>query len=122
MKLDWKQVLPALLLGCLIGLWAGAWMHRAALRHMRADMSDTQRLLDRFNAELKLDAGQKEAVKSILESYRAQMKALHEDSFKRFGEIRASMRGDISRLLNPEQLKRFQDIQSRWDARHKNWK
>ena len=29
---------------------------------------------------------------------------------------------DISKLLNPEQQKRFQDIQSRWDAHHKNWK
>jgi hypothetical protein len=31
------------------------------------------------------------------------------------------MRGDMAKLLNPEQQKRFQDMQARW-ARHKNWK
>ena len=122
MRLDWKQIVPALLLGCLIGIWGGAWLHRMGLRHMRANASDTQCLLDKFNSELKLDAGQQGAVKGVLESYRTQMKALHEEHSKRFGEIRASMRADIAKLLNPEQLKRFQGIQSRWDARHKNWK
>ena len=122
MRLDWKQIAPALLLGCLIGIWGGAWLHRAGLRHMRTDATDTQRLLNKFNSELKLDAGQQDAVKAVLESYRTQMKALHEEHSKRFGEIRASMRNDIAKLLNPEQLKRFQDIQSRWDAHHKDWK
>jgi len=87
---------------------------------MRTDATDTQRLLNKFNSELKLDAGQQDAVKAVLESYRTQMKALHEEHSKRFGEIRASMRNDIAKLLTPEQLKRFQDIQSRWDAHHKN--
>jgi len=122
MRLDWRQVVPALLLGCLIGIWGGAWLHRAGLRHMRTDATDTQRLLNKFNSELKLDAGQQDAVKAVLESYRTQMKALHEEHSKRFGEIRASMRNDIAKLLTPEQLKRFQDIQSRWDAHHKDWK
>lgn len=122
MRVDWRQVIPALLIGCLVGLWGGAWLHRTSLRHTRTGFSDTQKLLDRFNAELKLDAGQQDAVRAILESYRSQMKTLHEDSSKRFEEIRAAMRGDISKLLNPDQLKRFQDIQGRWDSRHKNWK
>jgi Spy/CpxP family protein refolding chaperone len=78
--------------------------------------------LDKFNSELKLDASQQDAVKAVLGSYRTQMKALHEDHAKRFGEIRAAMRADIAKLLTPEQLKRFQGIQSRWDAHHKNWK
>jgi hypothetical protein len=109
-------------LGCLIGLWGGAWLHRAALHHMRTRASDTQKLLDRVTAELKLDAGQQVAVKAVLESYRSRMKALHEENSKRFEEIRASMRGDLAKLLNPEQQRRFQDLQTRWDARHKNWK
>jgi hypothetical protein len=92
------------------------------MHHMRAGASDTQKLLDQVNAELKLDAGQQEAVKTVLESYRAQMKALHEENSRRFENIRASMRGDLAKLLNPEQKKRFQDMQERWDSRHKNWK
>jgi hypothetical protein len=109
-------------LGCLIGLWGGAWLHRAALHHARTCASDTQKSLAKLSAELKLDAGQKEAVRAVLESYRAQMKALHDGSSKRFEEIRASMRSDVAKLLNPEQQLRFQDMQARWDARHKNWK
>jgi hypothetical protein len=84
--------------------------------------SDTQKLLAKFNAELKLDAGQQDAVRAVLDSYRIRMKTLHDDGFKRFDDIRASMRGDVAKLLNPEQQKRFQDMQARWDARHKNWK
>ena len=122
MRVDWRQVVPALLLGCLLGLWGGHWLSRAAYGRMLRQGSDTQRLLNKFSSELKLDAGQQEAVKAVLESYRAQMKALHEGHAKRFGEIRASMHGDVAKLLNPEQLKRFQDMQARWDARRKNWK
>lgn len=122
MRLDWKQIVPALLLGCLIGIWGGAWLHRMGLRHMRTDASDTQRLLIKFSSELKLEAGQQDAVKAVLESYRTQMKALHEDHAKRFEEIRTSMRNDIAKLLSPEQVKRFQAIQARWDAHHKDWK
>jgi hypothetical protein len=122
MRVDWRQIVPALLLGCLIGIWGGAWLHRAALHHMRTRVSDTQQLLDRVNAELKLDAGQQVVVKAVLESYRTQMKTLHEENIKHIEEIRASMRGDLAKLLNPEQQKRFQDLQARWDSRHKNWK
>jgi hypothetical protein len=89
---------------------------------MRSGASDTQKLLDRVNAELKLDSGQQVAVRAVLESYRNRMKTLHEENSKRFEDTRASMRADLAKLLNPEQQKRFEDLQARWDARHKNWK
>ena len=113
----WKQIVPALLVGILLGLWAGALLPKAALwcRHQRG--SDADRLLNTIGAELKLDAGQKDAVKAVLETYRSQTKALHQETTAKFTQIRASMRQDVDKLLNPEQQKKFQEIQSHWDAR-----
>ena len=122
MKLEWKQIIPAVLIGCLLGLWAGAWLPTASLRRLRCGGPQTQRLLSSFNQELQLDARQQEAVKAVLESYREKTKSLHRDTAARFLEIRASMRGDVERLLTPEQRKKFQDLPARWDAQHKNWK
>jgi len=122
MRLDWRQTIPALLLGCMLGLWAGHWVTRAAHERMLRRGPDTQRLLKKFNAELKLDAKQQEAVKAVLESHSERMKALHEESLKHLEETRVSLRQDMARILDPEQQKKFQDMQARWNARHKNWR
>lgn len=109
MNLKWKQIIPALLIGCLVGLWAGFFLPKIG-RHWH-NGPDTERVLNRFTKELTLDAGQRDAVKVVLESYEGKIKSFHKD-------IRASMNTDISHLLSPEQQKKFTDLQARWEARH----
>ena len=122
MKLEWKQVIPALLIGCIVGLLAGSCLHMAALWRLHHGGSGTERLLNRFSKELKLDARQREGVKAVLETYRDKTKSLHQETSARFMDVRASMRGDIEKLLTPEQQKKFKDMQARWDPHHRNWK
>ena len=122
MKLEWKQVIPALLIGCIVGLLAGSGLHHAvAFWRIRHGGPSTERLLNKFTKELKLDAAQTEGVKAVLETYRGKAQSVHQELFSRFTDIRTSMRGDIEKLLSPEQQKRFQGMQSRWDSHHKNW-
>ncbi len=111
MNLQYKQIVPALLIGCLLGLWAGFFLPRIS-GHWHHSGLDTERLLNKFTKELQLDANQKDAAKEILESYSARIKTFHE-------EIRASMHSDISHLLSAEQQQKFDDLMKRWEARHK---
>ena len=121
MRIDWRQAVPALLLGALLGLWAGHWISRSAHEKLLSRGPDTEHVLRKFTAELALDAKQQQDFKTVLESYRGRLQALHEDSAKRFDEVRLSMRADLSKLLSPDQQKRFQEMQARWEARHKSW-
>lgn len=109
MRFDWKQVLPALLLGCLLGFWTGA-----ILGHRRAPRGP-ERMLDKFSRELRLEAGQRDSVKTVLETFRPRFDAQNE----RLLELRMDMNKEIAKLLDPEQQKRFQEMQARWEARHK---
>ncbi len=111
MNLQWKQIVPALLIGCLLGLWAGFLLPKIS-GHWRRNGLGTERLLNKFSKELSLDNAQRDAVKAVLESYSGKIKSFHE-------EIRASMNADIARLLSPEQQKKFEDLRTRWETRHK---
>lgn len=112
MRLDWKQILPALLVGCLAGFWAGA-----LLGHRRPPPK-TDRMLDKFSRELRLEAGQEESVKTILERYRPKFDALHGETDARLLELRTAMNSELDKLLQPEQQARFKELQTRWEARH----
>ena len=122
MKLEWKQVIPALLIGCIVGLLAGSGLHHAvAFWRIRHGGPSTEQLLEKFTKALKLDARQEEGVRAVLETYRGKTQSLHQELSSRFKDIRTSMRADIEKLLTPEQQKRFQEMQSRWDSHHRNW-
>ena len=112
MRLDWKQIVPALLLGSLLGLWAGAFLgHRRPPR-------GPERMLDKFSRELRLEIGQRDSVKAVLEAFRPRFDTQND----RLLELRTDMNKEITKLLNPEQQKRFQDMQARWEARHQRRK
>jgi Spy/CpxP family protein refolding chaperone len=115
MKPDWKQIVPALLIGCLLGLWTGT-----LLGHRRHAAPGAERTINKFSRDLGLDTAQRDSLKAIMESYRGKFDSLHADTTVRLSEIRAAMNEDIAKLLRPDQQQRFQDMQTRWDARHKN--
>ena len=119
MNLQWRQTLPALLLGCLLGLWAGVLLPKAA-RQWRPGAPDTGRMLNKFTTELRLDAGQKDAVKAVIDSYREQVKSIHAREEAPLAGLRAAMQDDIMKLLNPEQQRKFLEMQARWTARRKD--
>ena len=68
-----------------------------------------------------MDSRQQEAVRAVLESYRVETKALHEEVATKLAGIRGRINDDIAKQLTPEQQTKFQEMRARWDARRKTW-
>ena len=121
MRIYWKQAVPVFVLGLILGAAAGSWAHRAAFRRFAKEGPGTERMLARQSRELKLDAGQQEAVRKVLESQHAQMKALHQETAAKFEELSASFKGEVKKALSPEQQAKFEAMTARWEAHRKRW-
>lgn len=120
MRLDWKQILPALLIGCLAGFWGNTLLR--SIGHRRPSAPNVENMLEKFSAELSLDPSQKTALKIVLEQQVPRFSALRTRTDEELKEIRSSMNGEIDKLLKPEQQARFQELQARWEARHQRRK
>lgn len=118
MKIDWRRAAPIFLLGLLLGAVAGSWAQRAMMHHWRR-RPDTSRMVEKMSRELDLDAAQKDAVKTLLESGRAKLDVLHKESVAQFEAMRAATRGDIRKLLTAEQQVKFDEMTARLEARNK---
>ncbi len=78
-------------------------------------------MLGRFIKELKLTDDQKVKVRKILGSSVDQMQALRAEMHPKFKAIRGEMNREIRTVLTPEQLKRFEAMEARWEARMDRW-
>lgn len=119
MRPAWRQVVPALLIGCLIGAAAGSWCQRLTFRNFWKHGPDSQRLLSKFSRELSLDAGQKDAVKALLDAQHPKVMALHREMSAKMVSLRRETRESMRTLLNPDQQKKLDAMSARWEARHK---
>ncbi|MDD5656377.1 MAG: hypothetical protein PHF00_03885 [Elusimicrobia bacterium] len=113
MRLSWRQVIPAL----LIGLLAGTGLCRARVWRLRHHGPTEERILAKFDRELKLDASQRDAVLAVLKAHREKLAALHQETKARFEAARAAMDADIEGILKPEQRERFAAMKKRWTRR-----
>lgn len=117
MTYNWKHIAAGFLIGCIAGGAVGARFQKAAYHKFWKRGPDPERMLKKFDRELKLDAGQKAAVKAIIAGHREKMMALHDKTSTAFHDIRQSMRAEIAKVLNPEQQKIFDEMKSRWEKR-----
>jgi hypothetical protein len=83
---------------------------------------DPRHLVEKLSADLRLNESQKTAIQTVMDSNREKAKALHEESLGRFEALRASMRVDIEKVLDSNQIEKFRAIQKRWDERHDKWR
>ena len=121
MKLAWKQVVIAFMLGGCVG-FAVAKSCGPRMFHRHGDGTHfQQRLLDRFSSKLQLTPEQRTQVAAILEAKRQKMDALRAEIKPRFEEIRISTSGEIRQLLNPDQQPRFDAMETEWAARKKRF-
>ena len=119
MRLNWKPLTAAFLAGALLGVLCGAWIHKRAV-HRRANRGpDQQRFMAKLTRELDLDANQQEAVRRMIEKYRADTTALEQETSAKFDNLRMRSRAGISKLLRPEQAPKFQALTTRWDELRK---
>lgn len=85
---------------------------------------DTQQRLDRLSKRLNLSDDQKAKIKPILDDEQKQMKALHDDTATTRQDKTAKMKdlhqntlSQIRPLLNADQQKQFDDMQTKQQAR-----
>lgn len=116
MKPSWKQLLPACLVSLVLGAAISCFGMRAAMRHFRYDSA---RMFELISRELALDAGQKAAVKTILDANSLKLKALREETRGRFDALRQSMHAEIKKVLSAEQQAKFDAIVAKHEERRK---
>ena len=110
MKLAWKQIIPALLIGALAGAAAGAWCQRYAFRNFWQHGPNPSRLLAKLDREL------------TLEPRHAKVMALHGEMSAKFEAMLMETRGETRKLLNAGQQKKFDELSARWDAHRRRFK
>lgn len=121
-KLAWKQITAGIIIGFFLGGGFGAWQDRQqAARWMQfSSEQKKEQILGRFSRELKLTPDQQAQVKKILNSTYDQTQTLQAEIRPKFRAIRSEMRQEVRVLLTPEQAKRFDVMEAKWDAR-KRW-
>ena len=124
--MTWAWVRPrllavvALLLAAVGGIAVGIAIDRATSESRRLgflargtafrpppDRHPRSELLDRLDAKLDLDPGQRARIDSVLARREAEMKALRDEVRPRFDSIAARTRGELVRILTPEQRERL---------------
>jgi hypothetical protein len=116
MKIMWKQVIVALLLGAVLGLSAGRACGFKAWRH--GDSKDyQQRMLARLTSEVGLDAGQQVKVQGILDQKKVKFDALRAEMRPKFETLKKETREEIRLLLKPEQYAKFNALNAKMDEK-----
>ncbi|MFA5139410.1 MAG: hypothetical protein WC728_09275 [Elusimicrobiota bacterium] len=118
MRICWKQVIPVFVLGLVLGAAMGSWCHRAMFRKLMKGGPNSEWMLKKLGRDLELDAGQKEALKKVLDVKHEEMRAFHKETGERFRQMRASFEADIKKVLTPEQQAEFDALSIRWKTRH----
>jgi len=72
------------------------------------------RMMDDLNEELRLDPGQRDSVRAILQRHRTRMTAVWETVRPRFDSMRAQMDSEVARQLTPEQQAKYRDHVTRY--------
>ncbi len=117
MKLAWKPILVAFVIGAAIG-GIGAWWSTPDYFHKYWGRDQfSEHLLQRFNTQLRLTPEQRTQVAAILETKRQKIDALRAEMRPKFEEIRTSASAEIRQLLNPTQQQRFDQLEAEWKAR-----
>lgn len=122
MKLAWKQVIMAFVLGVAAGGIGGRW---CALEYGHKAWKGgrfEERLLQRFSRQLKLTPEQRTQVGAILEAKRQKIETLRADTRPKFEAIRSSTSAEIRQLLTPEQHARYDKIEAEQQARRERWR
>ena len=116
MKLAWKQIITAFLLGAALmalGTHACPFYRRpwGEGKHFQ------ERMLKRFDRKLNLSSDQEERLALILEQKRGKIDALRKEIRPKFEEIRNMTRTEIRQILTPEQQTKFDKMSAEWEER-----
>jgi hypothetical protein len=113
-----QAVWAAFAAGLLLGGVAGAVFAGKRASHSWKKSPDSERALRRLSSRLKLDEGQRAAVKSVLDARRDKVKTLQKETMDKMEALRVSARAEIVPLLRPDQQSRYAEMNARWEKRH----
>jgi hypothetical protein len=77
---------------------------------------DRERLVEHMRRDLNLSGGQVQQLKQIMDETDVKFKELRKQTSPAFDAVRDEMRDRIRRILNPEQVAKFNEIVRRHDA------
>lgn len=119
-KFSWTH-LVILLIGLALGL-SLSWCNKMRWHHSPMDHEKRYtRMLNHLQRKLDLNAEQKAKVGEILQTKREKIKALRSEIRPKFEELRHSANQEIRQILTPEQQKKFDQIQERWQKRRRHF-
>jgi hypothetical protein len=97
-----------------VGLYSYAWYtghwHRGSNRH---------RVIDYLQKELSLSRTQTEQLQRIIRVMDQKESDLRDHVAPQFQAIREETRAETRKILNPQQLEKFNEMVKRWDARRR---
>jgi predicted nucleic acid-binding Zn-ribbon protein len=120
------KTLKFVALVCLMAIGSMAFAQKPdhAKRGERAEMAEER--LEELTAELNLSQAQVNSIKAIHEKYKPQMQAIRQDGSltrdqakEKMQPIKKQVRDEIKAVLNPEQLKKFKEMQKEKHAERK---
>src|SRR5262245_24768761 len=115
MKLAWKQILVAFVIGAVAGVVVSPFCMESMHKRMSGHMKD--KMLSKFDRELKLTPDQKQKVSAILDSAKTKFVALKKEMRPKFDELRAATRAEIRVVLTPEQQAKFDVIADQFEKK-----
>jgi hypothetical protein len=95
--------------GIAVGAGGRALWVRYASAAAPARSHGVDRMMKELNEELRLDPGQRDTIRAILQRHRARMTAVWETVRPRFDSMRAQMDSEVTRHLTAEQQVKYRD-------------
>ncbi len=114
----WVKNSLLLLIGFLAGVAAtGITLRFCFHPHHPAGAADADRILKRLDSKLGLTADQRDKVAALLNQELPKGDALRQETDGKFKALRESFRAQMRALLNPDQIKKYDEMVAQSDAR-----
>ncbi len=119
MNLKTGQVVVAFLVGLIVGGAIGASPLRRHLKQSWDKRAPHERMVKRLSHKLDLTPEQKTKVAAIFEAKKEKIDALFAEGRPKFDKIRAETREEIRKILNPDQIKKYEELEAKMEERFK---
>lgn len=132
MKIAWIQILFSFVLGIVLGVsfdkfndchCAGGCIKsfKDEDKQWRFKHKSVKHTLERFNKELNLTAEQKIQVEKIVREKHKKTLAMRQEIRPKFQALRKSTNEELKTILNPDQQKKLDALDTKMEAKHKKW-
>lgn len=116
----WIKTVCVFFIGLLMGVAATCLVFRLCFHpHHPPGAADAGRILKHLDSKLGLTADQKEKVSLLLNQELPKADNLRMEGDKKFKALRTSFHAQLRALLDPDQQKKLDEMQAKWENRLK---